>query len=56
MHRAVYNTTLLDCILNLMQYLYDLGILTSSASKCTLSKVYLSRNLSRKTAAGILQA
>ena len=42
------NTTLLDCILYLMQYLYDPGILPSSANYCILGKVYLRCNLSRK--------
>ncbi len=39
---------LLDCILYLTQYLYDPGILPSSANQCMLGKVYLRSNLSRE--------
>jgi len=35
------DTTLLDCILYLMQYPYDPGMLPSSANQCILGKVYL---------------
>ena len=38
------NTTLLDCILYLMQSLYGLGVVSSSANYCNLGKVYLNRN------------
>ena len=42
------NTTLLDCILYPMQYLYDPGTLPSSANQCILGKVCLRSNLSRE--------
>ena len=42
------NTTVLDCILYLMQYLYNPGILPSSANYCILGTVYLRSSLSRK--------
>ncbi len=39
---------LLDCMLYLTQYLYDPGILPSSANQCVLGNVYLRFNSSRK--------
>ncbi len=41
-------TTLLECILYLMQHLYDPGILPSCANQCILGKVYLRSNFSRR--------
>jgi len=38
---------LLDCMLYLTQYLYDPGILPSSANQCILGNVYLRSNLPR---------
>ncbi len=42
------NTTLLYCILYLMQYLYDPGIFSSSADESLLGNVYLQSHLSRE--------
>ncbi len=44
---ASRDTTLLDCTLHLMQYLYDPGVVTSCANQCILGKVHLRSNLSR---------
>ncbi len=40
--------TVFDCILYLMQYLYDPNILLSSANWCILRNVYLRSDLSRE--------
>ncbi len=42
------SVVLLDCMLYLTQYLYDPGILLSSANRCILENMYLRSNLSRK--------